>query len=50
MTDRERAERAAFDAELREKIASGKITPEDAEVEYDFFANGIDSRENLCGL
>ena len=39
-----------FDAYLREKIASGEITPEDAEVEYDFFANGFDSRENLCGI
>ena len=41
---------AEFDELLREKIASGEITPEDAEVEYDFFANGFDSRENLCGI
>lgn len=50
MTDRERAERAAFDAYLREKIAKKEITPEDAEVEMDYFLNGFDSRENLCGL
>ena len=41
---------AEFDEMLRAKIASGEITPEDAEVEYDFFANGWDSRENLCGM
>ena len=41
---------AEFDEMLRKKIASGEITPEDAEVEYDFFANGFDSRENLCGI
>jgi len=41
---------AEFDEMLRAKIASGEITPEDAEVEYDFFANGFDSRENLCGM
>lgn len=50
MTDRDRAERAAFDAELRARIASGEITAEEAESEWDFHFNGIDSRENLCGL
>ena len=39
-----------FDAYLREQIAKGEITPEDAEVEYDFFANGPDTRENLFGI
>ena len=41
---------AEFDELLREKIASGEITPEDAEVEMDYFLNGFDSRENLCGI
>ena len=49
MTERERAERAAYDAELRAKIASGEITPMDAEVEADFHYNGWDSRGNLGG-
>ena len=50
MTDRERAERAAFDAELLARIASGEITAEEAESEWDFHFNGFDSRENLCGM
>ena len=40
---------AEFDEMLLEKIAKGEITPEDAEVEYDFFANGYDSYENFYG-
>ena len=39
-----------FYEKLRDQIAKGEITPEDAEVEYDFFANGPDSRENLFGI
>ncbi len=50
MTERERAERAAYDAELRARIASGEITPMDAEVEADFHYNGMDSRQNVCGM
>lgn len=50
MTERERAERAAFDAYLREQIAKGNMTPMDAEVERDFHFNGWDSRQNVCGL
>ena len=38
-----------FDAYLRDQIAKGEITPEDAEVEYDFFVNGLDSVQNLYG-
>ena len=49
MTEREKREREAYDAMLRAKIASGEMTPEDAEVEWDFHFNGWDSRENLCG-
>lgn len=38
-----------FDEMLREKITKGEITPEDAQVEYDFFANGSDSFQNIFG-
>lgn len=38
-----------FDAYLREQIAKGEITPEDAEVEYDYFVNGWDSFQNIYG-
>lgn len=49
MTEREKREREAFDAELRAKIASGEMTPEDAEVEWDFFVNGWDSVQSIYG-
>lgn len=39
--------RDEFDAYLWEQIAKGEITPEDAEVEYDYFVNGWDSVQNL---
>ena len=39
-----------FEAKLRDQIAKGEITPADAEVEYDFFVNGPDSRENIFGI
>lgn len=38
-----------FDEMLREKIAKSEITPEDAEVEYDFFVNGSYSFQNIYG-
>ena len=38
-----------FDAMLREQIASGEITPEDAESEWDFFVNGYDSWQKYYG-
>lgn len=38
-----------FDEMLREKISKGEITPEDAQVEYDFFVNGTDSYQNIYG-
>lgn len=50
MSEREKRERAAFDAMLKAKIAAGEMTPEDAEVEWDFHFNGWDSRLNTCGL
>lgn len=42
--------REEFDAELRAKIASGEITPEEAESEWDYFVNGYPSRQSVCGL
>ena len=41
--------RMEFDRKLREQIANGEIDPMAAESEMDFFLNGSDSRENLCG-
>ena len=41
--------REEFDAMLREQIANGDITPEDAEVEWDFFVNGPDTYQNIYG-
>ena len=38
-----------FDAKLRDQIAKGEITPEDAESEWDFFVNGMDSFQNIYG-
>lgn len=38
-----------FDAYLRDQIDRGEITPEDAEVEYDYFVNGWDSYQNIYG-
>ena len=44
-----RMTREEFDAKLREQIANGDITPEDAEVEWDFFVNGPDTYQNIYG-
>ena len=49
MTEREKREREAYDAELRAKIEAGEMTPEEAEVEWDFHFNGWDNRDNLGG-
>lgn len=38
-----------FEKKLREEIAKGEITPEDAEVEFDYFVNGWDSFQNIYG-
>ena len=38
-----------FDARLREQIANGEITPEEAESEWDYFVNGCDSYQNIYG-
>ena len=38
-----------FDEMLREKISKGEITPEEAAIEYDYFANGVDSYQNIYG-
>ena len=50
MTERERADRAAYEAYLRAKIASGEMTPEEAESEWDYRFNGWSSRQSTCGL
>ena len=38
-----------FDAYLRKQIAAGEITPEEAESEWDFFVNGMDTFQNIYG-
>lgn len=38
-----------FEQFLKNQIACGEITPEDAESEYDFFVNGSDSWQNVYG-
>lgn len=50
MTEAERREHAEYDAMLRAKIASGEMTPDEAADEWYYHFNGMDSRENLCGL
>ena len=49
MTEREKREREAFDAELRAKIASGEMTPDEAAIEWDFHFNGWDSVQSIYG-
>ena len=44
-----RMTREEFDAKLREEIAKGEITPEDAESEWDFFVIGPDSYQSIFG-
>lgn len=41
--------RDEFDAMLREQIATGEITAEAAESEWDFFVNGADSYHTIYG-
>ena len=41
--------REEFDAKLRQQIADGEITPEEAESEWDFFVNGTDSYQSING-
>ena len=50
MTEREQREREEFDAMLRAKIASGELTPDEAEMEWDYHFNGFESRQSVCGL
>lgn len=49
MTPSEQRKREEYTAMLLEKITNGEITPEEAEIEWDYHFNGTDSRENLCG-
>jgi len=48
MTEAE-IERDAFDAYLRAKIAAGEMTPEEAEVEWDYHVNGWPTAANIYG-
>lgn len=41
--------RDEFDAYLRDQIASGEMTPDDAASEWDYFVNGWDSYQNIYG-
>ena len=50
MTEQEKRERAEFDAKLLALIAKGEITPEEANDEWYYHYNGMDSRQNTCGL
>ena len=38
-----------FKAKLQSQIDNGEITPDDAESEWDFFVNGMDSYQNIYG-
>ena len=49
MTESEKREHEAFDAQLRAKIASGEITPDEAEHEWYYHFNGTDSVQNIYG-
>lgn len=49
MTEREKRERAEFDAMLKAKIAAGEMTPEDAAIEWDYHFNGADSVQSIYG-
>ena len=49
MTESEKREREEFDAMLRAKIASGEMTPDEAEIEWDYHFNGWPSRDNYYG-
>ena len=41
--------REDYDAKLRQQIANGEITPEEAESEWDYFVNGWNSYQNIYG-
>lgn len=38
-----------YDALLKQRIADGEITPEEAESEWDYFVNGWDSYQSIYG-
>ena len=42
-------EKNEFKAKLWEEIAAGDITPEQAESEWDFAVNGMDSYQSIYG-
>lgn len=41
--------REEFEAKLKQQIADGEITSEEAESEWDFFVNGTDSFQKYYG-
>ena len=41
--------REEFDEKIRQRIVDGEITPVEAESEWDFFVNGMDSFQNVYG-
>lgn len=41
--------REEYDALMKQQIADGEITPEDAESEWDFYVNGWDSYQSIYG-
>ena len=41
--------RDEFDAYLRQEIANGDLTPEQAESEWDYFVNGSDTYQSIYG-
>lgn len=42
--------RNEFEAKIREQIANGEITPEEAESEWDFFVNGSETFQSVYGF
>ena len=50
MTESEIREHEEFDAYLRDQIAKGEMTPDEAEAEWDYHFNGYPSRQSVCGL
>ena len=49
MTDSEVREHEEFDAYLREQIAKGEMTPEEANIEWDYHFNGWASVQSIYG-
>ena len=50
MTESERREHEVFDAYLRSKIACGEMTPEEAQIEWDYHFNGYETYQSVYGF